>query len=86
MTSEGKLTKEEIKSLNIEVKRDTNAVRIKGAGEIEDQFVETELDVGNPAGREHGWFGIALAALIEALESILQSKQDDEPEPEAKAK
>jgi hypothetical protein len=86
MTSDGKLTKEEIKNLKVAVKRDTNAVRIKGKGEIEDQVVETEIEAGNPSGREHSWLEISLHVMIEALEALADDLLGDDDEKPAQAK
>jgi hypothetical protein len=87
MTSDGKLTKDELKNLTVGVKRDTDAIRLRGHGEIEGQTIEAEVEAGRVNGREHDWLDVALGALIEAIESVADDflgDAGDEPEPQAK--
>jgi hypothetical protein len=89
MTNDDKLTKDEIKRMNVRVKRDTSAVRVAGTTTLDtgEEIEATAEDLAPPAGREHGWLDVALEAIIAALEAAareLIDTGDADPEPQAK--
>ena len=90
MTNDGKLTKSEIKNINLHVKRDTGAIRVAGTTELDSgETIEAMAgELPPPNGREHGWLAVALSVLIDALETVaakvVSDAEDDEPAPQAK--
>jgi hypothetical protein len=83
MTSDGKLTKDELQSTSVSVERDTSGVYLTVTVTVDGTEYSVEQPLAAPTAREHGPIITSLAPLWDRLADQIESQEpesSDEPQ------